>query len=135
MSTYRPYWLRHPHQLRMMSFLCLITVPIWLPVIMAWLYRWEVLEGVREIYRELWQGVTHNLPSKPLVPRWLALLLITAATLADVFNVWGLPFELNALSLALDAVVILLLALTARCPWEPKTPRPGWLGAHDYFAC
>lgn len=134
MSNFRPYWTRHPHQLRMAAFLCLITVPIFLPILMAWLHRWEILETFGAAYRELWWCLTHKLPSKPLVPRWLALLLITAATLADVFNVWGVPFELNALSLALDAVVILLLALTAPCPWEPKTPQPGWLGAHDCCA-
>ncbi|WP_416052776.1 hypothetical protein [Cupriavidus basilensis] len=141
MSHFRPYWTRHPHQLRIAAFLCLITVPVWLPIVMLWLGRWEVVEwlaaawkGVKGIYSELWECMTHKLPAKPLLPRWLALLLITAATLADVFNVWGVPFELNALSLVLDAVVILLLALTAPRKVKAKKPRSGWLGAHDCCA-
>lgn len=67
MESFRPYWIRHPHQLRVFSLLMMVLAPVLCPLIGMWGARYEIGEAIEGIYSELWQGLTHRIPTKPIV--------------------------------------------------------------------
>lgn len=79
MSTFRPYWMRHPHQLRAFSFVMMFAAPIMVPVLALWAARWDLLECFTGVYRDLWQGLTHRIPAKPIIRPLLGFLAWWAA--------------------------------------------------------
>lgn len=61
MSSVRPYWLKHPIQLRIVAASILIALPVALPIILAIAYRREIIAEIsnqyRQTYRALIKGV------------------------------------------------------------------------------
>jgi hypothetical protein len=51
MSAVRPYWLRHPIQLRIVAAVVLVALPVMLPIIAAITYRREIAAEVAAQYR------------------------------------------------------------------------------------
>lgn len=60
MNHVRPYWNRHPLQLRIVAFIALLFVPVWLPVTALLVYWQEVAQEVKAQYRVCWRAVIHG---------------------------------------------------------------------------
>ncbi|MBU9632048.1 hypothetical protein KTE60_22445 [Burkholderia multivorans] len=54
MSALRPYWQRHPIQLRMSAVVALVFLPLILAVIAAWCQHDEIARTLRRGYSEVW---------------------------------------------------------------------------------
>lgn len=51
----RPYWKRHPGQVRIIALLLMITAPISLTAILLFAYRDEIYTAVAENLAQLWR--------------------------------------------------------------------------------
>lgn len=61
MSNFKPYWERHPLQLRLFALAMLIASPIVLPIFMLWSYRDEIYSEVAMNYRYILRLLTGEL--------------------------------------------------------------------------
>jgi hypothetical protein len=91
-SDFLPYWTRHPHQLRAFAFVMLFLAPLFVPLIAAWVQRHDAIAGFKEVYRQLWAGLTHTMPAKPILRpaaaffAWFLALLLPQAAIVFAFN-------------------------------------------------
>lgn len=58
MSNFKPYWARHPLQLRLFALVMLVTSPITLPAFLLWSYREEIYSEVAMNYRYILRVLT-----------------------------------------------------------------------------
>lgn len=95
MSQFKPYWMRHPHQLRAFSLVMLAIMPVVLPLfgLFAMLSQWrDIVEVVARCYGDCWDGLTHRMPTKPIVRPvarffgWVAALMLPQLAIVTTFN-------------------------------------------------
>lgn len=58
MSNFKPYWTRHPLQLRLFSLVMLLTSPMTLPIFLLWSYREEIYSELAMNYRYILRVLT-----------------------------------------------------------------------------
>lgn len=51
----RPYWKRHPYQLRLFELMMLLTLPISLTAFLLIAWYEEILDEVRDKIRQIWR--------------------------------------------------------------------------------
>lgn len=107
----KPFWLKHPHLLRACCLLLIPFAPLVL-LIGAIAQNWrDILRQVGYLYGDLWIGITHKLPSKPIF-RPLAGFVGWLIALTLPFGAVVLVFNLFAPNAPLWAFVVLYAGMT-----------------------
>lgn len=102
----KPFWLKHPHLLRVWCLLLMPVAPLVL-LVMAIVRFWrDIARAIAFLYVDLWDGVTHRLPHKPII-RPVAGFVGWFMVLALPFGAVMLAFDLFAPNAPLWAYVAL----------------------------
>lgn len=113
MSQFLPYWNRHPHQLRVFAFVMIALSPILFPLIgllaICW-HAWDERRGIcglfAQTYAELWAGLTHRMPAKPVIRPVAAFVLRVIAYLIPIWLFLVALAHLNGPNWAVVAIAL-----------------------------